>query len=511
MKKELHILILILVASLGLYLITLRGVVGNVESDTIHGNYDQPTKPLELSPERGRFTHILALANNDTYSLNQELADIAYPDVAYYKGSFFSYFAPGIPYYAFPFYRVGSNYNLGQAAAFYSVSLISALALLFLYKIARNIIKLPRWASLFTTLTFAFGSFAWSYANTLYQHHLTTFLLLAGFYGVWKFRTQRKTGALWAIIPWLAYALGIFIDYPNAILLLPVMVYLLITSIQIKPAPTKIAVDIRIGAMVAGIAFILITGFHFWHNEHYFGSWKQLAGGLLGYKQILDYGVLDAPNPEAAIEELAKQKHVIAFFSERNLPKGFMTLLFSIDRGLFMYAPIAIVGVVGLWMRLRKKITLEIGILISILLTHIFLYSSWGDPWGGWAFGPRYLIPSLSILSLFVGMTVYALRQSMVARVVTFILFIYSSAVGLLGALTTNAVPPQHEAIALNSKFNYLHNLAFLMDNKSSSIVYNTFLSENIPLLGYYLLIIIPIIIFGFVLLFTNSRNTNAS
>lgn len=500
MKNKLGLLFLLIIGIV-LYSLTIKGVYYNVQPSDFKNKLDQMSKPLELSPERGRFAHVIALVDEHTYALNQELGDAVYPDVGYYNGKFFSFFAPGISYMAMPFYMLGEHYNLSQVATYAMVSVFSILALMFMFKVGRDILKLPLWASLASVIIFAFGSSAWAYAGTLYQHHLTAFFIISSFYGVWKYRQRKPLGWLWSLFVWINYALAISIDYPNAILMLPVMVYLLIVSISIWHENERLKLSIRPAILLTFVAFLIISGLHAYHNEYYLGNWKQLSGGLIGYKALKEKKVLDSSDPNQAIKDLQGQKEVSGFFKETNLPFSFYTLTVASDRGLFLYAPIFLLALVGIYFALNN-LDLEYGVLLSLVCLNIFLYSSWGDPWGGWAFGPRYLIPSMAILSLFIGLFLRNVKYKWSGRILVFLLFMYSSAIALLGTLTTNAVPPKVEGVYLHIKYNFLYNWQVFKEGKSSSFIYNTYFSSKISLMEYYLIIYLSLLFIMLVILF---------
>ncbi|MCL5774636.1 MAG: hypothetical protein M1333_00320 [Patescibacteria group bacterium] len=167
------------------------------------------------------------LGDYHTYDIGRELANAVYPDVGFYNGKFFSLFAPGLAYMDMPFYLLGRHFHLSQVFSFGFISLVSILVLAVLYQIAVKILKLPLWASVFAVLVYAFATTSWSYAITLYQHQVTVFFTMSAFYAVWKYSRGNKMSWLWAAWAWLAYGLAISVDYPNALLMLPVMVYLL--------------------------------------------------------------------------------------------------------------------------------------------------------------------------------------------------------------------------------------------------------------------------------------------
>src|SRR5579859_8026983 len=223
--SDFHYCIAIFTISLIMYSLTLRGVYGNPPGNSIKNNLDQASKPFELSPERDRYILTLSLAENKSFALSPILAEAAFPDDGYYNGKIYIFFAPGISLFALPFYLLGHMVNMAQVGSYFFISLVASTTLIFLFKIARNIFNMPVGAALTAPLVFAFGSTSWSYAITMYQHHVTTFFIISSFYAVWKFKQQKKYSWVWATLIWTNYALAIFIDYPNAMLLLPVMVY----------------------------------------------------------------------------------------------------------------------------------------------------------------------------------------------------------------------------------------------------------------------------------------------
>lgn len=499
MKNKLAILFIVIFAST-LYALTLHGIYGNPQPQDFKNNLDQASRPFELSPERGRYAHVLALAQTGSYALDKRLSEITYPDVGYYQDRYYSYFAPGVSYLALPFYLLGAPYQLGQLFTFGFVSLVSILALIFLFKICREVLNMPIWAALLSVLVFAFGSTAWSYATTLYQHHFTTLFMLSSFYAVWKYRQQGKASWLWAALVWLDYALAISVDYPNAVLLLPVMVYLTISAFQITQTEKFVKVSLRLSLLATACVFVALSALHAYHNQVNFGAWSRLSGTLPGVKQLEQRQAAEIAGEAVAAPA---EKSAIKFFREENLPNSFGTLFFSADRGLFFYAPIFLLAVYGIYTTIRRKrIGIERAILFFCVAVNVFVYSSWGDPWGGWAYGPRYLIPSMAILAIFTSVGILNAPRLLPAKIIAFLLFLYSSGIGLLGVLTTNAVPPKIEADFLHMKYNFLLNLDFLKHNQSASFFYNTFTGNELSVWQYFLILYGVLGVAAFLLLF---------
>jgi len=65
-------------------------------------------------------------------------------------------------------------------------------------------------------------------------------------------------------------------------------------------------------------------------------------------------------------------------------------LLVSPAKGIFLYSPIFVFGFASLRKSLREKFEIRLSLLC--LLFHTLLWSFYADWWGGWAWGPRYLM-----------------------------------------------------------------------------------------------------------------------
>jgi hypothetical protein len=484
MKQLLCIFLLALFGGM-LYFATLRGVPGNIQVSSIKNNLDQATKPFELSPERGRFLMTMALGEYGTFDLTSELADAAYPDVGYFRGRYYIFFAPGISMFALPTYVLGRYFGYSQLGAYAIIPLFAVMNLIFLYKIAKDIFKLPTTYSLIAPIIFGFASTAWSYAITLYQHHATTFFILSSFYAAWRFSKNTRYSYVWGFFIWVNYALALLIDYPNAFLMAPVMVYFFLQSFSVVFNKGYAKVMVRWSFLFTAVVFVLITAWHGYYNYVNFGDWKKVSGSIIGLKTVRQEQLLTSENSAEKLKAAESEKNVVKFFSENNFPFGVYTLLVSSDRGIFFYYPIFILALFGIYTAL-KRMTMEYGTLIGIICCDVFLYASFGDPWGGWAFGSRYMIPALSALSLFVALWLFSTRFRITSKIVSFVFFAFSSGVALLGALTTNAVPPQVEADYLHMKHNFFLNLQFLQDGRSSSFFYNQFLSHSVSLTAFY-------------------------
>ena len=80
--------------------------------------------------------------------------------------------------------------------------------------------------------------------------------------------------------------------------------------------------------------------------------------------------------------------------------KAIYLLLLSPERGLFFYMPWAAPGIAGFFIGKRFTSVLKTDPLPLITVSYILLFSAYYMPTGGWAFGPRHLIPVIPFFAI---------------------------------------------------------------------------------------------------------------
>jgi hypothetical protein len=76
-------------------------------------------------------------------------------------------------------------------------------------------------------------------------------------------------------------------------------------------------------------------------------------------------------------------------------------ILFSPFRGLFIYAPILVMGIVGLVRQFRAKESRADAYVAVAMIVFLLLFNMMFNGWsGGWAAGPRYLVPALPFMTV---------------------------------------------------------------------------------------------------------------
>lgn len=109
------------------------------------------------------------------------------------------------------------------------------------------------------------------------------------------------------------------------------------------------------------------------------------------------------------------------------LPQTVPRLLGSLDKGLFIFCPILILGLFG-WKRFASRHLSEALLCGSLILVNFFLSAAWWSWMGGWSWGPRLLVPLIPLWLLPAAFWLDR-RQSKVYFSV-FVVFLFISIIG---------------------------------------------------------------------------------
>ncbi len=478
--------------------LSLRGIRGNPTSETLNEPYWKDEGPLELSPDRGRYALTYSIVEDKSFFYSLPVARFTTPDLGYSRDKYVSLFAPGVSFLVMPGYILGKYLNLAQVGTFAVISLFALANTLLLRSIAIRLGAFSLAATIAATL-FIFASPAFSYAVTLYQHHISTFLILMSIYLLIRFKS------LWSLLLiWFLAAASIPVDYPNLFLMFPIGLYALTRFIIVKKGSERLDINLKLAGFATFIGTVLPILFFLWFNQMSYGNPLQYSGTVPGVRAIDDQGRPVAPS-QAGQENIEKftnpqiqEKSAVRFFKSRNLLSGFKTHFISLDRGVLFYTPVMLFGLIGIIYAYRRQMPM-FALLVAILGVNILLYSMWGDPYGGWAFGSRYLIPSYAILSIFVALLLTYWNKKVLFLIAFIIVAFYSIAVNTLGAVTTSAIPPKAEVLALEKlsgivqRYTYQRNWGSLLSGHSKSFVYQTYLSKYLSALQFYQILTISI------------------
>lgn len=182
----------------------------------------------------------------------------------------------------------------------------------------------------------------------------------------------------------------------------------------------------RIKAITPGIVLSAIVGFagaaYLWRNNYLFGSFFNF-----GY-------------PPAAEGGKALNTFNTPFFT------GLFGYLFSPGKSVFIFAPVVLLAIFGwrsLWRKNRGLAT--VALLTPIIYLLFFAtYTQWE---GGYCYGPRYLLPALTLCGLALGPTLESAgRWVRVSAIALFIVGFLVQAIGVTTSFLEAAVGKYYDA-----------------------------------------------------------------
>ncbi len=266
-------------------------------------------------------------------------------------------------------------------------ALPTALLAALLY-LAAALLTAAVWPRVAVALGYALLTPAFAYANAFYGHQLAAALLFgafvlalwlpaAGSRGARGVRMALRMAAIGALL-----AFAIVTEYPAA---LPAALIALYTVWRLWQASAGMAGGARAARLLwlgaAAASGVLVLAFWMLYNRAVFGAPLEL-----GY----------------SYSELWVDEHSTGFMS-LGLPSiaALWGISFSAFRGLFPLAPWLLLAVPGfvLWWQARRSRAewwLSLGVVASMVLFN----GSSAMWWGGFAVGPRYLLPALPWLAL---------------------------------------------------------------------------------------------------------------
>lgn len=441
--------------TVGLLIAVIKGQAGNPRDKKVGSSF-------ESSGSTSRYALVEAIVEDKTFFFNEDLARFSAPDIVEYNDQFFSIFTPGVSFFSLPFYVLGKFIGQPQLATFLSTMLLAVVNLILIVILVRKL-GAGLYSALLAGFIFLFGTNAFSYSLTLTQHHLSVALILLALLNIFGKRTWLKNIWFGAI-----YGAGILVDIPNAIMMAPIGIYLIFQHYQ---KTTKLNI---VGLVIGMLPFLALFG---WYNHELTGSYTKI-GQTIGRSDYFEpTEIREKSRQERARQDLYKPKFP---FKTRDQLYNLNLLFISNERSWAYYSPIVLVGFIGLVLiyRNRRKRYLAT-VAAAVVFTDVVIYSMFGAE-GGWAFGPRYLIPAAAILSAAIGVSLGKYRRHLWFIFIFLVLTAYSLGVNIIGAMTTTQIPPKVEAVNLANPipYTYEYNLQLIEKNFTSSLIYNLYLSK---------------------------------
>lgn len=242
---------------------------------------------------------------------------------------------------------------------------------------------------------------AFAYAGAFYGHQLVAALLFAAFYLAFpRLESGSPVSPTWSagrlLLIGLLLGYAVVTEYPAALIVIVLFEY---TAFKLH-RQRQLA---RMLWVIAPMA-VCAAGLLLYNNAVFGGPFK------LGYNN----------------SELWMHEHSTGFMSLTfPHPAAVFGITFGVFRGLFVLSPLLLLAIPGFWVWARSR-ELRAEWVVALLATlSMFLFNAssimW---WGGFAIGPRYVLPGLPFMALAM---VYVFRKRTVARTaLTAVLFAWS-------------------------------------------------------------------------------------
>ena len=206
------------------------------------------------------------------------------------------------------------------------------------------------------------------------------------------------------------FFLGIAVlSRPTAVIFLPFLLFLVIEKFaNLKDTDIKLTSLVELARNLISPTVTVVLGllpsalFFYWYNKTYFYS----------------------------IENQGYASQVLVGWLSR-FPEGFLGLWLSPSKGIFIYSPIFLFSLIGLWLALRKgawKNNLQYVIYASIVLIYTMLMGRWKHWYGGWSFGYRMASDVLPFLTL---LMVPYIKSSLFERTKKWFYALFSISIGV--------------------------------------------------------------------------------
>lgn len=290
--------------------------------------------------------------------------------------------APGVSWLGVPIYGVivaaiGDQTQIPRyldasmyLVTVFAVALPSALAGVMLF-VLFGILGLKSRVRAALVLAYGLGTLAFPYSTLFYGHQLAASLLLASFVLLVRIRHHPESGipkASVLVVIGILLGYAVATEYPAALACVVLGIY---AATFVRPYSRL--VWLAIGMAIPGAALAL------YHSTAF------------GAPLTLPY-------------EFSTQVHRhLGFFMGISLPdaNAFYHVLFSSYRGLFYSAPWLLLAIPGAVLMLQQsRFRVEALTCIAIVVLFVWLNASLVDWEGGWAMGPRYMIPVISFLAI---------------------------------------------------------------------------------------------------------------
>lgn len=249
----------------------------------------------------------------------------------------------------------------------FSIGLLGALGGLLVYALALELGSDHRCAAA-AALVWGLGTLTWPYGTMLYEHVPAAVLLAAAVLLVFQVERGRGAPLPGLLAAGIAAGVGCTVSY----LLVPVAALLALWALRAVGWRGALAFAVGLGGPLTALAVYHQTCFGSpWATAYAFQNPEFLAAGT-GL-----FGVLQPPRLDRLLLSLV-----------------------SPFRGLWFGSPVLLLAVPALWSLGRRRRERTFALVAALVVAFFLLFTASFNGWhGGWASGPRYVVPMLPLLA----------------------------------------------------------------------------------------------------------------
>ncbi|UCC86213.1 MAG: hypothetical protein JSV81_15325 [Anaerolineales bacterium] len=229
--------------------------------------------------------------------------------------------------------------------------------------------------ALVAALTFGLATLAWPYAKTFFSDPLAALCLLAAALALMRFRhTAGIINAFWA---GLALAIAVAARYANAVMI-PFYGLLLLYYQTLARRGVGGSSNPNRGSNNRTLRTLATS----------LGAWVGFGAPLLAMAMSIAYYNLARYGDPFNTGYLAEESFSGIWW------QGVAGMLVSPGRGLLLYAPVLLMAFLAAPTFYRRH-RAEAALAWAVILVHLLLYGKWFMWHGGFAWGPRFMVPTL--------------------------------------------------------------------------------------------------------------------
>lgn len=319
------------------------------------------------------------------------------PGVWGVDGNLYTKKPPGISFITAPLIGLGHAIpGLNHVhVALLTNMLVTALTagLLFIWLID---LGFSRPAATLTSLGYGLCTIAWVYARMFWESSLLALVFLVAVWSIHRaiYPAQARRRWLWLLLCGITVGVGLTLRFEAALIIVLIGIYLLASQPVTREDNEHHAVQANEESpdTIQSMPRLSRPAFRAWplvRSLIIFLAPTLVIGLVLLYFNLVRFGSL---TETGYTQEILFRKPWVGAFG----------LLFSPGRGLFFYAPLMLLLFFGLRPAWRRLPRLYFWLIVSICLCYWLFYGSW-FAWGGtWGWGPRFLLPILPLLMVFV-------------------------------------------------------------------------------------------------------------